>query len=301
MGAMCAPATDSSRPACCPPGSHGYLSPAADYVERGTVETLGDLEVYVVAPPPPASDDDEAPPPPLPQRLLIVGYDIFGFNSGRTRQICDELASRGYLVMLPDFFRGGGANGDVWMPFAIPSMISTIKSTAWSRVCADISTALTRAAAMTSTSAAAPLDVGFLGFCWGGWAAARATGAPEFLHENHPDINIVAAALVHPSLRAERMCGTGLTESEIVNAVSCPTLLLASSNEPASVKEDGTSTLAIKANYPATKAKTYPAMSHGWVPRGDLSNVAVQRDANDAMAEIVAFFGAQFSPAKCES
>ena len=31
---------------CCPPGSWGALKADPDYVDRGVVEKLGDLEVY---------------------------------------------------------------------------------------------------------------------------------------------------------------------------------------------------------------------------------------------------------------
>jgi dienelactone hydrolase len=38
-------------------------------------------------------------------RLLICVYDIFGFHLV-TKQVCDKLASCGYRVVMPDFFRG---------------------------------------------------------------------------------------------------------------------------------------------------------------------------------------------------
>ena len=37
---------------------------------------------------------------------LIWNYDIYGFNSGRTREYCDLFAENGFLVLLPDYFRG---------------------------------------------------------------------------------------------------------------------------------------------------------------------------------------------------
>ena len=54
-------------------------------------------------------------------KCIIWCYDIYGFEvcdlidwrgwdcfvqGGRTRQLCDMLADSGYLVILPDFFRG---------------------------------------------------------------------------------------------------------------------------------------------------------------------------------------------------
>ncbi len=40
------------------------------------------------------------------RQAVIWNYDIFGFNAGRTRQMVDLLAASGFLVLLPDYFRG---------------------------------------------------------------------------------------------------------------------------------------------------------------------------------------------------
>lgn len=38
--------------------------------------------------------------------VLIMIHDIFGFDSGRTKLICDELSLLGITVYQPDFYRG---------------------------------------------------------------------------------------------------------------------------------------------------------------------------------------------------
>ena len=64
---------------CCPKTSWGALKRDADYVERGTVEMLGDdLPVYRTG--------------QVSDRCVVWNYDIMGFNGGRTRQLCDQLA-----------------------------------------------------------------------------------------------------------------------------------------------------------------------------------------------------------------
>ena len=68
--------------ACCPPGAWGELKPDADYKNKGTVEKLDDLEIYVTG------KTESA-------RCVIWNYDIFGFNGGRTRQLCDILGEQG--------------------------------------------------------------------------------------------------------------------------------------------------------------------------------------------------------------
>ena len=74
-----------SRPAtmaCCPPGSWGELKPDADYENKGAVEKLSGLDIYVTG-------KMEG------GRCVIWNYDIFGFDGGRTRQLCDILGEQG--------------------------------------------------------------------------------------------------------------------------------------------------------------------------------------------------------------
>jgi len=64
------------------------------YEQQGKVVDLeSGLQVYVVGEP------DGRP-------CVIWNYDIRGFNGGRTRERCDELAAQGFMVILPDYFRG---------------------------------------------------------------------------------------------------------------------------------------------------------------------------------------------------
>lgn len=37
---------------------------------------------------------------------VLVQPDIFGIDSGRTKAIADQLSADGYLVVLPDVFKG---------------------------------------------------------------------------------------------------------------------------------------------------------------------------------------------------
>merc|ERR1712127_129233 len=69
----------------------------SDYKEQGEVVDLGSgLSIYTVGQGGPDT------------RTVVWNYDIMGFNGGRTRQLCDQLASQGFLVILPDYFRGQG-------------------------------------------------------------------------------------------------------------------------------------------------------------------------------------------------
>lgn len=62
----------------------------ADYVPKGKMVTIGDVECYVSW----ASGND---------RAIIVFQDIFGIHTGRHKQFCDMLLEKGYNAVLPDF------------------------------------------------------------------------------------------------------------------------------------------------------------------------------------------------------
>jgi hypothetical protein len=68
---------------CCPPTAWGPLKPDSAYEPRGAVDKAaggGPLDVYRVG---------------QGDRCVIWNYDVFGFNSGRTKQLCDQLADKG--------------------------------------------------------------------------------------------------------------------------------------------------------------------------------------------------------------
>jgi hypothetical protein len=48
-------------------------------VDRGVIETVQGMNVYI------AGKGQSG-------KVIVFIYDIFGFNSGRSRQICDEMA-----------------------------------------------------------------------------------------------------------------------------------------------------------------------------------------------------------------
>lgn len=70
----------------------------ADYDPLGNIFHIGDLPVY----------EYEAPNNINKKRMLIGVYDIFGLAYPNLKQVADQFAvqSGGFIVALPDFFRG---------------------------------------------------------------------------------------------------------------------------------------------------------------------------------------------------
>ncbi len=62
---------------CCPKGSYGKLN--CNYKDRGVIENVDGMDIYIAG-------------KGTSSKVIVFIYDIFGFSSGRSRQICDELA-----------------------------------------------------------------------------------------------------------------------------------------------------------------------------------------------------------------
>merc|ERR1712213_153257 len=77
---------------CCPDNSWGKLN-NPDYKAKGVVEKIQEtnIDVYRVG---------------KSEKCVIWNYDIFGFDGGRTRQMADFVADQGFLVIMPDYYRG---------------------------------------------------------------------------------------------------------------------------------------------------------------------------------------------------
>jgi hypothetical protein len=74
--------------ACCPPNAHGYLASSRDH--KGTKITVsGGTELYSTG----ALGSSG--------RAILICPDIWGWDSGRLRNIADHLADAGYLVVVP--------------------------------------------------------------------------------------------------------------------------------------------------------------------------------------------------------
>ena len=100
LAALSAAQSASSSAPALSPDEDGSAWPALlspeDYIAKGTVDTIGgDLPIYHVG----ASNDG---------RCIIWSPDIYGFDSGLTRQLADRLSSSlgGLAVLVPDYFRG---------------------------------------------------------------------------------------------------------------------------------------------------------------------------------------------------
>ncbi len=238
-----------SHSSCCPIGSESKL--AATHVPTGTIEQFDDLPTYVVG---------------KGEKAIIFVYDAFGFDSGRTKLMCDQLAHAGYLVVLPDFFRGGfygktEAHGREW-----------IMTNTWEKVQGDLEKHI-----YPYLETKGVKRIGMVGCCWGNIIVFKASATEK----------INSGVSFHPSINALHPDAT-----PIVEAIQCPQLVCSASNDHEQVKEGSVVEKILKAKPfgDKCKVKDFPDMVHGWVPRGDLTKPEVARDVKEAMTLAVQFF-----------
>merc|ERR1711953_375240 len=224
-----------------------------DYKEKGTVEKVGDLDIYSVGQGP---------------KCIIWNYDIFGFDSGRSRQMCDLVADAGYLVIMPDYYRGTWCNpmtdGDKLPAFAK-------EKTVWNNLKNDWEQKIQPLAEKKGAQ-----YYGTVGTCWGSYMVLR-------LCEN---VDFKAGVSFHPS--HSPISGLlGESEEEILKNVKCPQIFMPAEGDHENTYPGG---LGKKVLGDSLEIVTFPDMKHGWTTRRDMSDPKVDRDVKKALNLALGFF-----------
>lgn len=236
-----------------PKGAWPALS-TNNYKEKGKVFMLGDLPIYEVG---------------KGSKVIIYSYDIHGFNSGRTRELCDHYADNGYHVVMADYFRGnfpGNPNANFNAnQFSWP----TIYSDLYEKVFPYLEQQSHRQFVM-------------IGTCFGGWVTLEASLVTP---------NVIGIITFHPV--AAKVSGNLKDLGDELNA---PILLIASHHEPSLVKEGGIVEKRMKARFPDSVFKTYENMLHGFVTRGNIEDPEVRQAVHEAVELSLKFLEKIYSP-----
>lgn len=246
---------------CCPEESWGELK-HTDYKAKGVVESLGEgLDVYRVG-----KDGD---------KCIIWNYDIFGFSSGgRSRMLCDRVAEHGYMVLMPDYYRGSWKNPFDETPPPVADFLA--EHTQWEKLQKDIDERVLPYAADHGAKV-----FGTIGTCWGSYVVVRLGSCPYAergfkcgvsMHPSHPPI----AAILNE------------IEEDLLTDIVVPQLLMPAGGDAESCKTGG---LAEKVLGDKLSIVEFPEMQHGWTTRGDVAaNPSVERDVRKAVLLAIQFF-----------
>jgi len=254
---------------CCPAGSTG-APPIQGYswIDKGVVDKISpihgsscqELDVYRVG---------------TSNRCIIWCYDIYGFEGGRTREMCDKLAAAGYMVLLPDFFRGQ------WRGVEAPDLGDWITKQAdwfgqrqaeWAEVI------------LPYARSYGAVTFGAVGTCMGAYSVMRLCSYGEFK----------AGASIHP---ATTFVTTQLLKEdlyEVLDEVGCPQLILAAGNDHQNEKKGGLAEKVWSVMKFGSKCvyREFPDMVHGWFTRGDTRDEAINNVSKATLNSIIGFFDA---------
>eukprot|EP00947_MAST-08B_sp_MAST-8B-sp1_P003701 g3701.t1 len=304
---------------CCPTGSAPSLD-TSDYAEKGSTIRCDGISVYVSEPP--------AGSPP-PKGKILVFHDIFGNRSGRTREICDELAAEGpYLVWAPDFFMGSSpldARDDpnnkgsskcglfcrMFCCCKLCKCVGGLKKHNWKRVRGMLTDSILPALdkQQASGSGGGSGDGGGAGGGGAGaddnnhsgplpigllgfcWGGWAATRAASERRAGGGDPTFACAIGCHPSLKVCQAVGE--SKQVACDMVQCPLMYLSASNDEAECKEGGMMETSLQARGIDCHIETFGSQQHGWVNRGTAhfpGDTEVTAEAARALGLVKGFF-----------
>lgn len=221
-----------------PSGALPYLTPG-DYVNKGVESMIGDLPIYSVG--------------TAKNGAIIFIYDIYGFNAGHTRQFVDNLATLGYLVILPDVYRGDNATKTGF----------SIDNYTWDKVKKDIVAVEDYIKTNGNTT-----KILMAGTCYGGYITFEAS----------KEMTLIAGLTYHPAGGRVNSLATLGTDTKN------PLLIIATKQEDAMLKEGGSIQQALQSRFDNKSVfKTYENMNHGFVVRGDLADPATKTAVDQVM------------------
>jgi len=241
---------------CCPPGSWPDLNNDG-YACKGTEDVLDEASAFKVY------KTGSGP------KCVIWNYDIFGFDGGRTRQMADYVASQGYMVLIPDYYRGTFCDVTKEPGEKIMAFLKT--NTDLAKLRTEFETFVLPYAKKHGAE-----SLGTFGFCWGSvpvvlFSSLDMIKCGVSFHPSHPPIFGMIEA----------------NEEEQLKAIKCAQLMLPAGNDKESVKTGGLAQKVLGAD--KCQVVEFPDMEHGWSVRGDCSKPDVERDVKKAFTLAVDF------------
>lgn len=233
--------------------------------------------------------------PAKARRGLLAIPDIFGVDSGRTKQDAERLGELGFAVAVVDvahgaYMSGNSTNMPEWLRNGLNAVgvIDFILRRWFNKHSYENEAAQGIKDAIEYLQTKHGVEsICSYGYCWGSWIAA--------VHCTSENPIVKGNVSFHPSWAADnRVHGDGAVE-KLAEKIKVPQLLLAGSNDPEFVSGGGSVEKILKAKPDIgalSKVVDFPSAIHGWVNRGDLSDPETKKNVDKAWEEAIAFFDA---------
>ncbi|GLT47496.1 hypothetical protein SLA2020_211910 [Shorea laevis] len=199
---------------------------------------------------------------PHSKSAILLISDIFGYEAPNLRKLADKVAAAGFYVVVPDFFYG-----DPYAPenSERPVMV-WIKDHGADKGFEDVKPVVD---ALKSKGISA---IGAAGFCWGAKVVVQLANAGL----------IQAAVLLHPSF----------VNVDDIKGVKAPIAVLGAEIDqmsPPALLKQFEEVLNAKPEVDGY-VKIFPKVAHGWTVRYDVNDEAAVKPANEAHADLLAWF-----------
>ncbi|KAG9411327.1 hypothetical protein AC1031_016965 [Aphanomyces cochlioides] len=187
---------------------------------------------------------------PSTDRLVLVFPDIFGLDSGRTKENCVKL-SKLYKVALVDIagdYLEDLSRGIEWVhahqfESCLPKINEVVDH---------------------FKSAHGVTKVGAMGYCFGSWVVAKYSATAG---------NVLSAGIsFHPSWNVEEFIYGEGSGAKIAEHITVPQLILTAGNDSEWLKPGQEVDQILASRGIPAKLLEFPSAQHGWVIRGDLSD-----------------------------
>lgn len=238
---------------CCSEGAYGRFSNDG-YTSMGDVDEYLGMNFYRTG---------------NSSMCIIWNYDIFGFNSGRTNELADNVAKEGFQVIIPDYYRGEFK--DIADPNP-PTVQNFLKNhTRWDKLQKDVDDIVFPYAESNCCT-----TYGTVGTCWGSYMTIRLSAYPQ----------VKAGVSLHPA-HSSIMLLVDENEREIYETMKeTPQLIMPTNNDSPNVMDNGLASQILC----DAKIVSFLEQEHGFSTRGSFDVENLRNDLNTAFNEMIKLF-----------
>ena len=249
--------------ACCPPGSHGPKARDESAPLKGSMQKAGEIPIYVTGS---LTDNGLA---------VVVCEDIFGIDSGRTKELADRYATElNCLVVVPELLledtwpESYGAPRPCNFPWFIPFLRRNNDIATTKRFQDHVAPFITEKGAKSFA---------WIGFCLGCCMGAGIAS----------DARFKCGVACHPAFQGFGLAG-GNSLDKVMSSMKSPLLVLQTVNDDKKCINLSKQAMEKKANQECL-VENYADQVHGFVNRGDMKDEKIARDVEKAISRTVEY------------